>query len=222
MAEMKFEIGDLIESRYRILDVIGAGGMGILYRVSDEAKDSEIIALKTVRLNLPKAETPDSIERFQREFQLLTQLRHPNLVSVYDYGITTEGELYFTMEWIEGGNLEPTEQPLTPSATIPVMIQICRALAYLHARGVIHGDLKPRNALMTAGAGDADEADRQVKLVDFGVAHEIRFTEARARYFTLGYSAPEIRKSQAIDHRADLYSLGAMWYALLVGEPAIF
>jgi len=219
MAETKFEIGDLIENRYRVLDVIGTGGMGTLYRVSDEAREGEVVALKTVRLRGAAAEAPENVERFQREFQLLTQLRHPNLVSVYNYGITTEGELYFTMEWVEGGDLEPSLRPLEPGATIPVVVQVCRALAYLHARGVIHGDLKPHNVLM---AGDASDGGHRVKLVDFGVAFEVKSPEDRARYYTPGYTAPEARKPHPLDQRADLYSLGAMWYALLVGEPPMF
>ena len=88
------------------------------------------------------------MERFRREFQILTQLQHPNLVSVYDFGITIEGDLYFTMEWIEGQDLEPGKRSLDPGAMVPVMVQVCRALAYLHVRGVIHGDLKPANVLI--------------------------------------------------------------------------
>jgi len=101
------------------------------------------------------------------------------------------------------------------------MVQICRALAYLHARGVIHGDLKPPNILMTSAAPGGD-ADLQVKILDFGVALETRDPEARARYYTPGYSAPEVKRQRPVDHRADLYSLGALWYALLVGEPPMF
>jgi len=232
MTETGFEIGDWVENRYRVLDVIGSGGMGTLYRVSDEAHrdevhrdgagENEIIALKTVRLSGVATEASESVKCFQREFQLLTQLRHPNLVSVYDYGTTTGGKLYFTMEWVEGRNLEPDKQSLEPEATTAVMVQICRALAYLHARGVIHGDLKPQNVLVMAGAGDADSMAYRVKLVDFGLAHEIRSPEDRARYYTPGYSAPEVIYPHPVDQRADLYSMGAMWYALLVGKPATF
>lgn len=214
MAETRFKIGELIENRYRVLSVIGSGGMGTLYRVSDEARDGEIVALKTVMLDVPTAKAPESVERFQREFQILTQLRHPNLVSVYSYGIATGGELYFTMEWVQGQDLEHSIRQLEPAATIPVVIQICHALAYLHARGVIHGDLKPLNVLLMTG--------EQVKIVDFGVALEVRTPEVRARYYTPGYSAPEVKQQRPVDHRADLYSLGAIWYALLVGEPPLF
>ncbi|MCP4542137.1 MAG: tetratricopeptide repeat protein [Chloroflexi bacterium] len=210
----EFAVGRLIENRYRVLSVIGKGGMGTLYHVSDEAKDDELVALKTVRLDIPEAETSEVVERFRREFQLLTRLRHPNLVSVYDFGITTEGDIYFTMEWIKGQDLEPGQRLLEPEATIPVMVQVCRALAYLHARGVIHGDLKPANVLMTT--------DGQVQIVDFGVALEVRSARIRSRYYTPGYSAPEVRAQRVVDHRVDLYGLGAMWYALLVGEPPTF
>jgi len=94
------------------LNVIDKGGMGALYRVSDEVRDGEVLALKMVRLK--DASDDERIEHFQREFQLLTQLRHPNLVSVYDYGVTAEGEVYFTMEWIEGQDLEPHGHRLEP------------------------------------------------------------------------------------------------------------
>ncbi len=136
-----------------------------------------------------------------------------NLVSVFNYGITAQGDLYFTMEWAQGEALDPQAFRSKPAAAIPVVIQMCRALAYLHARGVIHGDLKPGNVLM---------AEEQVKLVDFGVALEARSSEARSHYYTPGYTAPEVKEQRPIDHRIDLYSLGALWYALIVGEPPMF
>ncbi len=218
MANTEFRVGELIENRYRVLSVIETGGMGVLYRVSDEARASEIIALKTVRLDT-LASGGERVERFQHEFQLLTQLQHPNLVPVYDYGVTVEGELYFTMEWIEEQDLGLGVRPLELTNSLPVIVQICRALSYLHARGVIHGDLKPANILIAAGANDGDW---QVKIVDFGVALQARSREARAHYYTMGYSAPEIREQRPVDLRADLYSLGALWYSLLRGEPPLF
>ncbi len=213
MAKTEFTVGELIENRYRILSMVSLDRMNILYRVSDEAREGEIVALKTVRLSAAAAGLPDRVERFRREFQVLTQLRHPNLVSVYNYGITARGELYFTMEWVEGQNLEPGLRALEPADTIPVTVQVCRALAYLHARGVIHGNLKPSNVLM---------AGEQVRLVDFGVAQEMGSSEVQAQYFTPGYTAAEVEQPRPIDHRADLYSLGALWYALLAGEPPMF
>ncbi|MCP4536400.1 MAG: tetratricopeptide repeat protein [Chloroflexi bacterium] len=215
----EFQVGDLIENRYRVLSVNETGGMGTLYHVSDEAKDGEIVALKTVRLSVSAAEAPQRVEYFQREFQILTQLRHPNLLSVHDYGIMTEGELYFTMEWVAGEEMDPDQFFVEPEAVIPLMVQVCRALAYLHARGVIHGDLKPANILLL---DDVTDAGQQIKIVDFGLAGEVRSPETRVRYYSQGYSAPETRGQYPIDHRSDLYSLGAIWYALLLREPPMF
>ncbi len=217
MKTSEFQIGELIENRYRVLDVTGKGGMGTLYRVADAAyqnrgQQSNVLALKMVRLARAK-EGHKRVEHFQHEFQLLTQLRHPNLISVHDYGITTEGQLYFTMDWVEGQDLESRRRRLDVETSTAIIVQVCRALAYLHSRGVIHGDLKPANVLLV---------DDQVKIVDFGIALEMRTPETRSHYYSLGYSAPEIKELCPIDHRADLYSLGALWYALLVGEAPIF
>lgn len=208
-----YKVNELIENRYRVLSVLETGGMGVLYRVADETKDGQMIALKTIKVDVPGMESPESAAHFQREFQILTRLRHPNLVSVYDYGITTRDDLYFTMEWAQGHPLGHWQSSLKPGTITPLIIQICRALAYLHARGVIHGDLKPGNVLM---------ADGQVKLVDFGVALEMRSVEARAHYYTPGYTAPEVKLQRPVDQRMDLYSLGALWYAMLIGEPPMF
>ncbi|MCP4536401.1 MAG: tetratricopeptide repeat protein [Chloroflexi bacterium] len=215
MPKNQFQIGELIENRYRVLDVIGKGGMGTLYRVADEARDGEIVALKMVRIENP-GESREQVKYFQNEFQLLTQLRHPNLVSVYDYGITTGGKLYFTMEWAEGRDLDPHGRRMALEDSVSIVVQVCRALAYLHSRGVIHGDLKPANVLLSA------DTSGQVKIIDFGIALEMRSVDARARYYSPGYSAPEMKDPHPVDHRADLYSLGALWYTLLVGEPPIF
>ena len=213
MIETRFAIGDLVENRYRVRMVIGPEKTGALYQVSDEARNAEVVALKTLRYGIAQTTVPDSIERFQREFLILTQLRHPNLVSVYDYGITTDGHLYYTMEWIEGKNLTSRLGSLAASATIPVMVQICRALGYLHAREVMHGDLKPANVLLCG---------EQVKIVDFGLAHDVSFESDQPHYVTPFYTAPEVSKGQAADGRADLYSLGAMMYEWIVGESPDF
>ncbi|HDQ73127.1 MAG TPA: tetratricopeptide repeat protein [Chloroflexi bacterium] len=206
-----FDIGDLIENRYRVLGV-QSGGMGMLYRVSDEAKDGEVLALKMVKLDQAYEDVVTATERFQREFETLTRLRHPNLVEVYNFGVTRGGEIYFTMEWVAGQSLNPEDY--TPEEIAPVLVQICRALAYLHTRGVIHGDLKPGNVLV--------EEDGTVRLLDFGVALEVKTPNQRAQYYTPGYTAPEVQEQWPVDHRVDLYALGALWYAMLVGEPPLF
>ncbi|HDQ73776.1 MAG TPA: tetratricopeptide repeat protein [Chloroflexi bacterium] len=213
MSTSKFKIDELIENRYRVLDAIETGGMGTLYQVADEAKDGQIVALKTVKLDVSGIDPVENEQRLQREFRILTELHHPNLVAVHDYGITPGEILYFTMEWIEGHALDLDRGTFSLEETLPIVVQICRALAYLHARGVIHGDLKPANVLLLDG---------QVKIVDFGISLEVRSPESRIRYYTPGYSAPEMKELRTVDHRVDLYSLGALWYALLVGEPPLF
>jgi tetratricopeptide (TPR) repeat protein len=207
------QVGDVIENRYRVLSTLGSGGMSTLYRVADQAREDEGVALKAVKLEDSVKARQANLERFQREFQILTQLRHPNLVRVYNYGITSAGDFYFTMALIPGQDLESKLGHMEPVDTVPIIVQLCRALAYLHARDVVHGDLKPGNVLLS---GD------EVKIIDFGVALEVGDDPVRASYYTPGYTAPEARRRWAVDPRADLYSLGALWYALLLGEPPQF
>jgi predicted ATPase len=212
MPRADFQVGDLIDDRYLILAIIGSGGMGTLYRVADRAREDDVVALKTVNLDVPSSEIPAILRRFQREFRILTQLRHLNLVSVHNFGIAPNS-VYFTMDFIEGTCLEELRAFTSPHQSIDVIVQICRALAYLHTRGVVHGDLKPSNILL---AGEV------VKIVDFGVALEARSVRSRAFFYTPGYAAPEMVQLQPVDHRADLYSLGAIWYTLLVGDAPLF
>jgi predicted ATPase len=206
-----FDVGMLIEKRYRVLSVLGRGGMGILYLVQDEML-AKSVALKMLNFDVEWTGKQALIKRFQSEFKLLAQLHHPNLVRVYDYGITADGNLYFTMEWLQGQDLKNMLGKAQQVNLISVIVQICRALAYLHARNVIHGDLKPANVLLV---------DDQVKLVDFGVALDLTIPDLRAQFYAPGYTAPEVKEMRRIDHRVDLYSLGALFYALVVGEPPL-
>ena len=213
MTKTDFEIGELIEQRYRVVAPIGAGGMGKLYRVADMGRSSDEVALKMVKLNLAGIRAEYMLRQFQREFQLLTQLQHPNLVDVYNYGATTGGDFFYTMEFIEGQDLVNGMQDLSLKRRLPIMVQICRALGYLHAREVMHGDLKPANVLLSG---------EQVKIVDFGLAHDLRFDSDSPAYITPFYAAPEVGKGRSVDGRADLYSLGAMLYEGIVGEAPAF
>lgn len=219
MTKIDLKVGRLFDNRYHILSIVSSGWSGTLYRASDVTQNDKLVALKVVRLNRPAEEIPEIVGRFQREFQLLTQLRHPNLVMVYDYSVTPQGELYSTTEWIQGRKLDPGRPLLNLEATVPIIVQICRALAYLHSRGVIHGDLKPSHIIIT---NNENSDDSQVKIVDFGVALEMKAAQVRTKHSTPEYSAPEVMTRQPIDHRADLYSLGALWYAMLLGESPVF
>jgi len=168
------------------------------------------VALKTVAAD---ASLSGAVEGFKREFGVLARLRHPNLVSVYDYGVADPGILYFTMEYVAGPNLRSYSEGLGLEAIVPLIVEICRALSYLHARGVVHGDLKPSNVLVV---------ENRVKLLDFGLAFESREDVVwPSGVGTRGYTAPELQLARPVDWRADLYSLGALWYELLVGAPPL-
>jgi len=205
MTSKAFQVGELIDSRYRVLSVIDSKGSDKLYRVSDETIEGEIVALKTF--------TVEPAETAIREIQDLAQLRHSNLASIYECGVLGDSQLYFTREWVEGQPLDLSLHRLEPAATIPVMVQICRALAYLHARGLIHGALKPSNVLLV---------DDRVHVTDFGLPLVTGLSEAQARHYAPGYTAPEVSEGGTGNYLADLYSLGALWYAHLVGEPPVF
>lgn len=210
MDDITFEPGELIDHRYRVQSVLGVGGIGTVYRVADDGRGGRVVALKTVAAD---TSLPGAVEGFRREFGVLARLRHPNLVSVYDYGVADPGVLYFTMEYMDGPNLRSHSEGFRPEAIVPLIVEICRALAYLHARGVVHGDLKPSNVLVV---------EDQIKLLDFGLAFEPHDDVVwPSGVGTRGYIAPELRLSRPVDWRADLYSLGALWYELLVGAPPL-
>ncbi|MCA9153055.1 MAG: serine/threonine protein kinase, partial [Planctomycetales bacterium] len=148
-----------------------------------------------------------------KEFQILASLRHPNIISVYDYGFDEERQPYLVMELLEGAQ-EATAQefPLPAQAKLDLTIQMLEALAYLHRRGVIHRDLKPSNVLVTRDS----EGKRRVKLLDFGLS--IRQGEAGGAEGSLTYIAPEVLQGEPASFSADLYSAGALVYELFFGR----
>jgi len=198
------------------MEPIGAGGMGQLYRVVDTGRKDAELALKMVRLQGSGISESELLEKFQQEFRLLTQLWHPNLIEVHDYGVTEGGDFYYTMDYVDGPNLSDAMAGMGIDQLVPTMVQICRALAYLHGRGIFHGDLKPANVLLAVPAGE------QVRLVDFGLAQEMQVQLEGQRYITPHYAAPELAHGRRVDGRADLYSLGAIAYTWLVAEPPDF
>jgi eukaryotic-like serine/threonine-protein kinase len=157
--------------------------------------------------------------------KLTAQLKHPSTVAIFDYGRTPDGVFYYAMEYLEGGDLEQLvaySGPLPVARVIWILEQVCRALAEAHALGLIHRDVKPSNVLLCERGGEGDVA----KIVDFGLVKDLRAdgdaaqTRDGALAGTPLYIAPEsITAPEAIDARADLYSLGALGYFLLVGEP---
>ena len=214
-----------------ILEVIGQGGMGAVYKARQPGLE-RFVALKI--LTPRSGGDLDFAGRFTREARALARLSHPNIVAVYDFGqvqrpsapSTEAGQAgapailnYFIMEYVDGPNLRQLEQAgkLTPREALQIIPQICSALQFAHDEGIVHRDIKPENVLL-------DKKGR-VKIADFGLAKilgqeaDFRLTGARDVMGTPHYMAPEqVEKPQEVDHRADIYSLGVVFYEMLTGE----
>lgn len=198
-----------------ILEQIGHGGMGIVYRARQTELD-RIVALKILRTNI--SADVSFAERFQREARALAKLNHPNIITIYDFG-RKDGLFFFIMEYVDGTNLRHVERTgqLSPQEALCIVPQVCSALQYAHDHGVVHRDIKPENILITK-SGD-------VRIADFGLAKlagikdEAPLTGTWQVMGTPHYMAPEqFEKPTTVDHRADIYSLGVVIYELLTGE----
>jgi serine/threonine protein kinase len=198
-----------------ILEFLGKGGMGMVYKARQPQLD-RLVALKI----LPSESQQHAAfaERFNREAKALAKLNHPGIVNGYDFG-QTGPYYYFLMEYVNGMNLRQLldNETVTPRQTLDLVVQICTALQYAHDEGVVHRDIKPANILVNKKG--------QVKIADFGLAKlldnapDSALTTSQAAMGTLNYMAPEQRENaRDVDHRADIYSLGVVFYELLTGE----
>ena len=199
-----------------VLELLGQGGMGAVYKARQKRLD-RLVALKVLP---PGADRdPAFAERFTREARALARLNHPHIVGVHDFG-EADGLYYFIMEFVDGANLRHVLEAdqIRPAQALPIIQQVCEALQYAHEEGIVHRDIKPENILL-------DKKGR-VKIADFGlakllgaVANEIRLTGTRQVMGTPHYMAPEqLEQPLAVDHRADIYSLGVVFYEMLTGE----
>jgi serine/threonine-protein kinase len=161
------------------------------------------------------------LARFHRECGTVAQLEHPNTIKFYDFGATADGTLYIAMEFVAGRSLSSVlrrEAPLHPERVVALVSDLCRALAYIHGRGIVHRDVKAGNVLVTM-----DRRGERARLFDFGVAVDIaggeaRLTTKQTAIGTLSYMSPERALCQPFDHRSDLFSLGVLMYQMLAGE----
>lgn len=220
-------IGQTIAGRYRVDALLGEGGMGAVYRATQEALGREV-AIKVIRPDVLGEHS--AVQRFEREARIIAQLNDPHVVTVHDFGTTPDGLLFIVMELLGGQSLgEHVEQhgAVAWQDTIPLIRGVAAALQAAHAKGVIHRDLKPDNVVLTGdGAGG-------VKVLDFGIAKLAQADEAgEGRPQTLtqagiivgtpGYMAPEVMLgSNNPGPQSDLYALGLLWLELLAGKAPI-
>jgi predicted Ser/Thr protein kinase len=206
-------VGDLIADRYELEELVGTGGMSSVYRARDRLLERHV-AIKILHEHYSGDD--DYVERFRREARSAAKLSHPNIVTVIDRG-QAAGRQYIVFEYVDGQNLK---QFVKSKGRLPVRdalelgIEIGRALAFAHAQGLVHRDVKPQNVLI----GDGD-----VKVTDFGIARSVDvkagLTQTGTVLGTSEYISPEQATGRRVDARTDVYSLGVVVYELLAGEP---
>ena len=229
MTESDFSGGDLsgrvVDRRFEVVDKLGEGGMGAIYRAK-QLSVNRMVALKLLLRD--RRGDPISAERFKHEAYLASRLRHPNAVVIYDFGQAEDGLLYIAMELLAGQNLKECMQKDAPLGDIrgsKIMLQTLRPIAQAHGMGLVHRDLKPANIFLTDVEGDKDF----VKVLDFGVAkltavqdsvegYQGGLTVAGKIYGTPNYMSPEQIRGKDVDQLSDLYSLGVIYYEMLCGR----
>jgi eukaryotic-like serine/threonine-protein kinase len=214
---------DLLSGQFQILQKIGSGGMGSVYKAAQPAMN-RMVAVKILHPKL--ANRKDLVSRFRREARAMSHLTHPNTVKVLLYGELDDGSLYIVMEYLEGKNLNQAvrkEGPLPIERAIPVLIQVCGALQEAHLQGIVHRDLKPENIFLSTNGGLKDYP----KVLDFGLAKvterelrpgSIMLTQEGMVFGTPEFMSPEQAQGKVLDARSDIYSLATILYEVLTGK----
>jgi serine/threonine-protein kinase len=211
-------VGQILDERYEILAPLAEGGMGAVYRARRVLLGDEV-AIKIVRADNTG---PGPVERFMRESRACAQIRHPNIVTIFDFNADDQDRPFLVMELLSGPSLKQelaARGAMTLDEVQAIVPPICSALQLAHDRTIVHRDLKPANIV----AHDFTSHDRVYKVVDFGLANirdttETRLTAAHQFIGTLSYASPEQLTGASVDFRSDIYSLGAVVYELLTGR----
>ena len=215
------KVGEIFADRYEILGIIGDGGMGKVYK----ARHNLMKRLVAIKMLLPHlVQSAAALKRFQQEAQAASALNHPNILTVYDFGISDKGMPFLVMDYLEGTSLAALLQEqgsLGPERCIHIFSQACLALAHAHQKGVIHRDLKPANIMLIDYDGQPDF----LKIVDFGIAKLLQpdgaeqLTHTGEVFGSPLYMSPEQCRGRELDARSDIYSLGCVMYRCLTGKP---
>src|SRR5260221_10143335 len=208
--------GQVLGNRYQILQLLGEGGMGAVYKARDTELD-RIVALKLIRPEFAK--NPEILRRFKQEMILARQITHKNVIRIFDLG-QADGIKFISMDFVEGRDLRQLlaeKGKLAPEQAARIMLQICRALEAAHVEGVIHRDLKPQNIML--------DAKGRVYVMDFGIARSAYLpgmTQTGALIGTPEYMSPEQGRGEKLTERSDLFSLGIIFYELLTGKSPYY
>ena len=211
VAPADLELGDVLGDRYEIIQLLGEGGMGAVYKARDRELD-RFVALKTIRRELSSKSS--TLARFKQELLLSRQVTHKNVIRIYDLG-DADGVKFITMEFVEGRDLRSIireKKKLSPQESVDIMRQVCQGLEAAHNVGVIHRDLKPQNIMQENGG--------RILVMDFGLARTkegMGMTQTGALVGTLEYMSPEQALGKQLDQRSDLFAAGLILYELLTG-----
>ncbi|QED27255.1 protein kinase [Microvenator marinus] len=217
--------GELFEGRYRVGPMIGAGGFARVYKAHQEDLGREV-ALKILTPGEEGNYDEKLVERFNQEARVVSKLRDPHTITMFDYGRTNTGLLYMVFEYVNGVSLSKliaTEAPLAPARAVKILRQVLSSLEEAHALGMLHRDIKPGNIMVFEHVGRPD----QVKLLDFGIAKmtgsqvKADLTADGALIGTPRYMSPEQIRGEDLSPRSDVYSMGLVAYELLMGRKAI-
>jgi serine/threonine protein kinase len=214
--------GETFAGRYRIVRLLGKGGMGMVY-LAVQAPLERLVALKVLRSPADPSMDPQFYNRFLREAEAASRLQHPNTITIYDFGKTELGVPYIVLEYLEGRDLRQvleSEWPFPLERTLHVAIQVCKSLFDAHDKGMIHRDLKPSNVLLVK----RDDDENFVKVFDFGLVkfrdEDQDLTQAGVFLGSPRFTFPEALDSKAVvDHRADIYATGTLIYTMVAGQP---
>ena len=211
----------VLGNRYRDIEQIGAGAMGLVFKATDKTLDRNV-ALKLLHPDfLPNA---DGLTRFKREAQNVARLSHPNIVTIYDFGVTPNSVPYLVMEYLNGSSLEDVlvrERQIHPKQALKIFKQVCESLVHAHGKGIIHRDIKPSNMMFQM----IDPNLYVIKLLDFGISKWLQQPNEDGKDITRSgevfgsplYMSPEQSLGLPVDHRSDIFSIGYIFYECVTG-----